>query len=118
MPTTLSRPLTLNDRAHYMVRAAAVRRLRHEAYIQAKAAGIPALERIQVEVHYVPRDRRRRDPLNLVATLKAIEDGIVDAGVIPDDTPDHSVPTMPIIQPADPAYTGPRIYAIVREVTA
>lgn len=117
MPTTLTRPLTLNDRAHYMVRAAAVRRLRHEAAVQAKAAGIPALEKIQIEVHYVPRDKRRRDPLNLVATLKALEDGIVDAGVIPDDTPDHSVPTMPIVEPANPTHDGPRIYAIVREIT-
>jgi crossover junction endodeoxyribonuclease RusA len=50
-----------------------------------------------VTLIYAPRDKRRRDPLNLVASLKACEDGIVDAGVIPDDTPVYIESQMPLI---------------------
>ena len=37
----------------------------------------------------MPRDRLRRDQDNLVPTLKPCIDGLVDAGVIPDDTPEY-----------------------------
>lgn len=82
------------------------------AYLVAQAQ-VPTLSHISVELHYVPRDKRRRDPLNLVATLKPIEDGIVDAGVIPDDTPTYLTPVMPVIH--EPNSKSPRIYFVIRE---
>ena len=75
------------------------------------------LAKVQIELHYIPRDKRRRDPLNLVATLKAVEDGIVDAGIIPDDTPEFSVPTMPVIDPPDSSERTSRLYVLIREAT-
>lgn len=114
----ITRPLSLNDRAHWRKRAEDVRTVRWLACAAARRSQVPALRKVCIELHYVPRDKRRRDPLNLVATLKAVEDGIVDAGVIPDDTPDYSVPTMPVIDPADPsAAVRSRIYALINEAT-
>lgn len=106
-------PLSMNDRGHWAGRAATVSMVRFltQCFVSAK---VPRLRRVAIELHYAPRDKRRRDPLNLVATLKACEDGIVDAGVIPDDTPQHSVPTMPIIDP--PTGSAGRMWLVIREV--
>lgn len=81
----------------------------------ARKAKVPSLKRISVELHYCPRDKRRRDPLNLVALLKPIEDGLVDAGVIPDDNPVYLEPLMPKIDVPD-AQTTKRIYFIIYEI--
>lgn len=109
-------PLRLNGsrRGHY-AHARNVKAFRHRAAWLAREARIPSLERIAVELHYAPKDRRRRDPMNLVATLKPVEDGIVDAGVIPDDTPQYSVPTVPVID--DSTGQPGRLYVVIREVT-
>lgn len=109
----LSKPLSLNSRQHHMVKARAVAQVRKDAQIIARAAKIPALDRIVVELHYAPRDSRRRDALNLVATLKPCEDGLVDAGIVPDDTAEFVVPTMPVIDP--PTGTQGRLYLLVKE---
>ena len=47
------------------------------------------MQACQVTLHYRPRDNRRRDADNLVPTLKALCDGLVDAGLVPDDTPNY-----------------------------
>ena len=109
------RPLTLNgQRRNPYVHARAVKHLRRLTWALACNARIPRLGRVQVELHYAPRDKRRRDPMNLVATLKPCEDGVVDAGVIPDDTPEFSLPTVPVIDP--PTGKRGRLYVIVREL--
>jgi crossover junction endodeoxyribonuclease RusA len=94
-------PLSLNDRMHYMVKAKHTKAWRDAARLAAEAAGIPSCSRIRITLIYTPRDRRRRDPLNLIATLKACEDGIVDAGVVPDDTPAYVESQMPLIDLPD-----------------
>lgn len=109
----MSRPLSLNGREHWRLKAQQVKAVRETTAWLARAAGIPPLGLVRVDLHYRPRDKRRRDPLNLVATLKPVEDGLVDAGVIPDDTPDHLVPTMPTIDaPGHP----PGLYVVVTEL--
>lgn len=50
-------------------------------------------------MEYLPRDRRRRDPSNLMPTQKAVVDGLVDAGVVPDDCPPFVTEWMPTITP-------------------
>lgn len=110
-----TRPLSLNGRGNYYTRARQIKAFRNAGWGLAMQAKIPPLSRIAVELHYAPRDGRRRDSLNLVATLKPIEDGIVDAGVIVDDTPAYSEPTMPVIDPPIGGKTG-RLYVIVREL--
>lgn len=110
-------PLTLNPRqhGHYMVRARKVREVRAVSRALVRAAGVPPLRRVALELHYRPRDRRRRDAVNLVATLKALEDGAVDAGVVPDDTAEFSEPTMPLLDPVEPGKPG-SLYLVVREL--
>jgi hypothetical protein len=43
-------------------------------------------------------DRRRRDPHNYFATVKPIIDGLVDAGLWPDDTPAWVTTTEPALR--------------------
>ena len=113
-------PLSLNDRSHWRAKAAATASVR----IAARAGAIGArnrsfvpppwpLERAAVTLTYYPRDRRRRDATNLVATYKACVDGLVDAGVIPDDTPQFLVELMPVIAEPD---GDPRMLLTIREV--
>ena len=110
----MTKPLSMNSRQHWRVKAKEVAAVRAMAHAAAQAAQVPTLERIAIELHYAPRDKRRRDPLNLVATLKPVEDGLVDAHVVPDDTPEYVQPTMPVIDP--PSGGAGRLYVIIREL--
>jgi hypothetical protein len=50
---------------------------------------VPALQHVDIEVRQICRDRRRCDVGAVFPAAKAAIDGIVDAGVIPDDTDDY-----------------------------
>lgn len=114
-------PASANDRDHWRVKARKVATIRQSAkYIVQDAMSafpfpMPATpKRIAVGLTYVPRDKRRRDPDNLVVPLfKALCDGIVDAGVVPDDTPAYMVRSMPVILPPD---GDPRLTLTIREI--
>jgi hypothetical protein len=92
-----TKPMTLNDRDHWRVKATKTAEYVETTIVLARQARIPALGRIQVLLAYGPKDRRTRDPLNLVQTLKAVEDGLVRAGVVPDDNPLYVESVMPVI---------------------
>ncbi len=70
---------------------------RSTAALLAKTEGIPALHRPTVRLHFYPGDNRRRDRINLALVHKAVVDGLVDAGVVVDDDPDHLDEQMPQI---------------------
>ncbi|WP_426727132.1 hypothetical protein ACEN2A_01780 [Corynebacterium auriscanis] len=100
IPLSFTRiPLNLNDRQHWAPKARITKQLRREAYIRCKAARIRPQPHITVTLHYQPRDRRKRDADNLSPTYKALCDGIVDAGLVNDDTPQYMTKVMPIIHP-------------------
>lgn len=107
-------PLTLNGRMHWAVKANATKATRSAAFVMARAARIPPLARCEVLLTYCPRDKRRRDADNLVATLKACCDGLVDAHVVPDDTPDLMRKLMPRIGPVTP---GGRLTLTITELS-
>lgn len=111
------RPLSMNDRGHWAKKAREMKAVRDAAHMLAKHAGIPPLARVSVELHYAPRYVRGRDVINLAATVKPIEDGIVDAGVVPDDTAEFVEPTHAVIDPPIGGRTG-RLYVVVRELPA
>lgn len=113
LPLTV--PLSMNDREHWAVKAKRVRALRNAVRLLAQTKQIPACPHIEIRLHYTPRDARRRDSTNLVATLKACEDGIVDAGIVPDDTPQYVTSIMPIIDAPVKARHG-RLYLLIRPV--
>lgn len=108
------RPLSLNDRDIWQVKFGKIKPWRTAAATLARAAKIPRCARVTIELFFTPGDNRARDPLNLVATLKAVEDGIVDAGVIPDDRGAWHTSVMPVIMPKGPLRpTGNRFWVIV-----
>jgi crossover junction endodeoxyribonuclease RusA len=89
-------PLTENQRLHWAEKAERVRGLRAAAGLWGRR--IRGAEHVEVRlVWFVPADGRRRDEDNLVPTLKALCDGLVDALVVPDDTPQYMTKVMPII---------------------
>ncbi|QNE90272.1 hypothetical protein H0194_04660 [Corynebacterium incognita] len=99
-------PLTANQRLRRMQEAKIVKQVRHEACVRAKFMRLPHVKHIRVELHYRPRDKRRRDADNIVPTLKALCDGLVDAGIVDDDTPEFMDKRMPIIHPSIPGEPG------------
>lgn len=81
--------LSLNDRGDRRRTAPTVKNLRTTAMIRARAAGIGRSERLRIVAWMRFPDARRRDPHNYMPTLKALVDGFVDAGVLPDDDKRH-----------------------------
>lgn len=99
-------PLSANQRLHWAKRATITKQVRQEAAWRARSKKLPAMRACQVTLHYRPRDNRRRDADNLVPTLKALCDGLVDAGLVPDDTPNYMMKHMPVIHPAERGKQG------------
>lgn len=101
MPLSFQRPpLNQNDRMHWAKKARIVKSMRHESMVRARAARLKPKPRITVQFCYQPRDNRRRDPGNLTASSKPLVDGLVDAGIVPDDCPPYVRELMPEILPA------------------
>ena len=85
-----------------MAHAKLVAEVRCDAGWVVKGARIPACARVTVGLVYVPAVRRKRDGgENYADTLKAAIDGVVDAGVVPDDTPEYVIRLMPVVAPVD-----------------
>jgi crossover junction endodeoxyribonuclease RusA len=75
---------------HFHERAALVAEWRQAFKILAREAGIPSLDRIAVTAMPMRANRRSRpDVAACFPAVKAAIDGLVDAGVVKDDTPDH-----------------------------
>jgi len=95
--------LSANDRTHWSVKHANTQSIRHEVFTKVRAAKVPALERIRVEVIWWVRDHRRRDVDNVMPFAKAIYDGVasdrgVSARIVDDDTPHQFEKVMPRIE--------------------
>lgn len=97
-------PLAANQRLHWAKKAAVTRAVRDTANMLARHHKAPKAQRVVVTLHYRPKQRRHRDRHNLYPTVKALVDGIVDAGVVPTDTAEHlSAPEPVIHEPGSPA---------------
>jgi crossover junction endodeoxyribonuclease RusA len=90
-------PLTLNQRLNRFEQNRRTQKIRESVGWQARAKKLRPVHHISVGLHYATGDARRRDTDNLVPTLKAACDGLVDAGVVPDDVPQHMTKIMPTI---------------------
>lgn len=103
-------PLNANRRMHWAQRARTVKEIRREACIRAKAARIKPQSHITVRLHYQPdRAIKRRDPANIWPTQKPLIDGLVDAGIVPDDNPEFVTEQVPIIHEKRPG-VGPHCW--------
>lgn len=82
------RILSPNARAHWRAKATATKQHRMQAWAASVAAlkGLPPhwlKARMSVTAYF--KTRRWPDPANLMASLKAAEDGIADAGIVAND---------------------------------
>lgn len=112
-----SPPLSLNSRDHWATRHRKVQKLRSEVAVLARHHKVPACERVAVALVWQPRDRRRRDGDNPFPTIKSAVDGLVDAGVVPDD--DHSRVTHQgvIFAEREPGQTHGRLWLRITPLT-
>lgn len=108
-----SPPMSMNDRDHWRVHRRKVAMVRNSVHLLVSQARVPKLERCVVQLMYAPRDRRRRDTDNLAHVLKAACDGVVQAGVVADDTPDLMVKPEPRI--VDPL-PGGRMWLVITDL--
>ena len=106
--------LNANQRLHWAPKNRITQQIRSDALLLAKAAKIPPLQRIRVDAIYEPPDRRKRDAGNYYPTYKAAIDGLVDAGVCPDDDSKHV--DGPYMRIADDPHPGGRIVLIITEL--
>lgn len=90
-------PLSENDRMKWQQRHRIVKRLRTAAGFYARAAGLAGLGYCRVTLTWHVATRHHRDADNVTPTLKAICDGLVDAGVVVDDIPRYMDKLMPVI---------------------
>jgi Holliday junction resolvase RusA-like endonuclease len=107
-------PLTSNQRLHWRKRAHLTKQVRGATLDLTHQ--FPAMKRIQVQLTWWVNDNRRRDADNVVPTLKAICDGLVDAGIVPDDTPEFMDKLMPNIQFIDKEIMTARLQLFVKEL--
>lgn len=85
--------LSANGREHWRARHAITRDLRDLACLLARNKHIPKLEKVKIKATYHPPDRRRNDADNCHPSVKALVDGLVDAGVLDDDDNSHVLST-------------------------
>lgn len=109
----MTRPLSLNDRQNRWAHNRDVQQVKNDTILLSRHHRVPRLQRASVVLHYAPPDRRRRDALNLVATLKVVEDAIVAAGCLPDDCEPYLTPTMPVLDPPDPSRRTSRLHVVI-----
>lgn len=81
--------ISSNDRHHHQVRARLTRAWRMAGLIHGRNARIPTLNRASITAHVHKPRGGRYDPGNLYPTAKALVDGFVDAGILPDDDWKH-----------------------------
>jgi len=64
------------------------RRMAYEAVMEAQIESMP-WGKVSVSPEFFCKTNRRRDTDNAIASLKAVYDGIVDSGLVRDDTPEY-----------------------------
>lgn len=82
------RAVSPNARIHWSKKASATKSYRREAWASAVAAingSPPRWLKAKMQVFAYFPNRRFPDPGNLMASLKAAEDGICDAGIVAND---------------------------------
>ena len=80
---------TLNARGHWTKHRAKIKALRELGGIKWREQQHPMMDRASVSIWIQYPDKRRRDVHNDMATAKPLIDGMVSAGMLPDDDHRH-----------------------------
>lgn len=83
--------LTSNQRLHWAAKAKRTRAIRHLAAVRARAEKLPRFEVAHVTAYIGYPTNAKADPGNAAPTVKAVLDGLTDAGIWPDDNHEHVV---------------------------
>ena len=102
--------LTANQRLHWRARAARTATLRNLGVILTRQAKAAPMTRAHCTVTVTFPDRRRRDVANWAPTVKALVDGCVQAGLLPDDDTAHLL--GPDLRVSDDVTGRPGTYTI------
>lgn len=78
-----------NWRGHWAARAKQTKKCRNLAADRTYEARCEGWQRASVEFRFFHKDSRRRDAVNFMAACKAYVDGVVEAGLLPDDDSEH-----------------------------
>ena len=107
--------LSQNMRLHHFERNRRAQVLKTAAWLTVLREKIPPLERVSIVVEYQPRDSRDTDPDNVPpASGKPCIDGIVAAGILPDD---NSRYVTSVSGKIGPKFPRGRIVLHITEVT-
>lgn len=106
--------LSANQRGSWRNHSGPIKVWRDTARARAHAEHLPELARAHIVAELYFGDRRRRDVHNYYPTLKAIVDGLVDYGLLPDDADDYLI--GPDMRPGYGPYE-PGVVLTIREVT-
>lgn len=87
--------LSANGREHWSKRASGTSTIRMVA--RNLSVNIPRLEKVKIRGIYYAANNRRRDTSNLFPSFKAAIDGLVDSGVLKDDS-DRYVVSLEIMR--------------------
>lgn len=113
-PTKL---LNANDRTHTRGKAATVKLWRDAGHVYARQAKLPQLGQARITATFHFHDKRRRDDHNYFPTVKALVDGFVDYGLLPDDSREFLLSTT--ICGGDPiAAHAPLVVVLIQEAGA
>lgn len=83
--------MSANDRGHWAAKAKRTRALRHRAAWAARQARLTVPTPVLVVAHIGYPRNGKADPGNAAPTVKALLDGLTDAGVWPDDDSTHVI---------------------------
>lgn len=83
--------LNANQRRHWSHRQRLTKVWRESTAWRARGASVPRLNRARIVVEFSFGDHQRRDVSNYQPTAKAIVDGLIDAGLLPDDNDRHLI---------------------------
>jgi len=109
--------LNANQGLHWRTRSKRTKTIRNAAALMARSMGVPPLQRAHIYGFYLPTDARRRDPANWAPSAKAAVDGLVDAGVLPDDDDKHLTGPDMRLGALAPVVNGRRIGRLMLHIT-
>ena len=88
-PRQLSPNVPGGSKRGRILRAIYSKRYKEQAREAADALMVTGWKRARVHVRFYHKTKRRRDDVNHLAMLKPAYDGIISAGVLPDDDCEH-----------------------------